>query len=72
MLTVEYKCDNCQKKLNYSEVLEIKSENKTLYVKNNLEDKKLISLQNFDSIHFCSKRCFVNYFFEENPQKQIK
>ena len=35
-----------------------------LFAKNGLPEHRLISMDNHDDLHFCSKECFYNYFFK--------
>ena len=37
-----------------------------LSIKNGLPNNRLIEMNNRQSLHFCSKDCFINLFFKEN------
>lgn len=68
MKHTHYTCDgrNCDKKA-YSlrDWLYIKADgDETFSVENNLPNRKLISASAYNSMHFCSQRCFVGKFFE--------
>ena len=66
-----YKCDgrnsngdDCQNTTPKTNTwLTIGSNNDTLFVKNNLSNNRLVEMNNYQDIHFCSKDCFVNRFF---------
>lgn len=46
-----------------NEWLEIKSESDNeLTIVNGLPDKRLISLSRYTALHFCSSKCFIDYF----------
>ena len=73
MKKVIYTCDNdeCKKQTNDIKLegwLEIGSNNGSLFVENNCIDKRLITLGNHTDIHFCSKKCFTDYFFMEEKK----
>lgn len=42
-----------------------KSEEPSLEVRNGVEDHRLETLRRYRDIHFCSRKCFINYFFKE-------
>ncbi len=64
--SIVYKCNNCGKTVCDKEPkwLEIgsKSENE-LYIKNEISDSGTTVLNNYDAVHFCSKVCFIAFFF---------
>jgi hypothetical protein len=69
MKTITYICDNSQcgtetNNIEKSKWIEIGSENNTLFVNNYLKDRKLIQLQKYDQIHFCSSKCLIEYFVD--------
>lgn len=68
MKTVTYKCDNedCGKQTEFlqtNEWIEIGSEDDKLFINNFIRDAKLVSANNFSSMHFCSKSCLLNRLF---------
>lgn len=65
MKLITYKCDKCGKSRDTEpEWLEIGSHAEyQLYIKNPLPGHKIISMDNHSAIHFCSKDCFIDYFF---------
>ena len=64
-----YKCDydHCKEttKSVSEDWLTIGTENNNLCIENNLPEKKLISLDQYHDIHFCSKKCFISTFFKK-------
>ena len=71
MKTITYKCDcsecnNQTSNIKNAKWLEIGSDNNTLFINNYLENKHLISLQKYGSIHFCSSECLSKYFFDDS------
>lgn len=69
MKITTYKCDNdeCGNETNNIKIdgwLEIGSEDNTLFINNHLKNKKLISLARYKGIHFCSSKCFINFFID--------
>ena len=43
-------------------------DNKSLFAENNLENRCLVQMGRHSDIHFCSKQCFINRFFQpETP-----
>jgi hypothetical protein len=70
--TIKYKCNNCGDGKEYTdnerpEWLEIGTEqNYGLFIKNDLRvENGIHALGNHSNIHFCSKSCFIQYFFDE-------
>lgn len=65
MKILEFKCDTCERSFpNEDRLLRIGSEDGDgLLVNNNLPDHAIISMNRYKDIHFCSKECFVSYFF---------
>ena len=55
-------CDNETENLKHFDWIEIGSENNTLYVNNNLEDRQINFMSNHNDIHFCSSKCFTEFF----------
>lgn len=72
MRTVTYTCDRCLKTFsNDAELITIGSENgQELRYVNNLQERAVIEMNRHSDIHFCSKECFVNYFFHDGSNKK--
>ena len=67
MRKITYECDEkeCSNTTTDPENgwLEIKSETENqLTVVNHLPDRKVISLTRYSALHFCSSKCFTDYF----------
>lgn len=64
MKTVTYTCDNCEKEQEDLEGwIEIGSDDgRSLKIKNNLPDRKLISCGKHSDTHFCSAECLISNF----------
>lgn len=66
---ITYICDTCNKKEAdiYDRWLTIGSETENnLRMVNNLPNRRHYKLASYPAIHFCSKECFVDYFFENS------
>lgn len=70
-----YTCDenNCNNKKNEKPVdwLMIGSSGNDIQIENNLTDARFKNHGNYRDLHFCSKKCFVDYFISpltEPPQ----
>ena len=72
MKTITYTCDKCLKTFaNDKKLITIGSEDEEgLRYKNNLEERAVIEMNRHSDIHFCSKDCFVNYFFHDGSNKK--
>lgn len=72
MRKVIYSCEkeDCKRQTsehgieNWLSIFTTDNEN-SLGVRNGLENHRLETLSRYDSIHFCSRKCFINYFFKE-------
>jgi hypothetical protein len=66
MKTTIYTCDNgCDSEtedLEHSKWIEIGSENHSLFVNNNLENRRVSHMHEYGSVHFCSLECFTEFF----------
>jgi hypothetical protein len=71
MKTVTITCDVCEKEL-IGEHIEIGAQGKEyLQFKNTLAHRRkgeLISIENHETLHFCSKEHFVKFFFERGSE----
>ena len=66
---ITYTCNKCGTKSGTMDSwLEIKTQDGTLDVRNGLADRKLMSMDNHDDIHFCCSECFVNFFVDTTHQ----
>lgn len=66
MRTITYICNgpDCNQKTTDPEPwLTIGSDKDSLYIANGLVDRKLITMDNHEDIHFCSKQCLIACFF---------
>jgi len=66
-----YKCDgvNCKSESdNINTWLTIGSSDSSLRANNGLANQRLVNMNNHRDIHFCSKKCFVGYFFLASPE----
>lgn len=69
MKTIKYSCNQCQSEIHDNEFIEISSrDEKSLRIHNNLSNRKLISIQNYDSLHFCSSKCLNEYLFTNEKE----
>lgn len=73
MKRIIYKCDGegCSKETNNIETnnwVEIGSNDKKLLINNYLTDRKIISMANYDDIHFCSSNCLSGKFFTNSEK----
>lgn len=69
MKTIKYSCNQCQLEIHDNEFIEISSrDEKSLQIHNNLSNRKLISIQNYDSLHFCSSKCLYEFLFTEENE----
>lgn len=69
MKTIKYTCNQCQSEIQEEKFIEISSSNdKSLAIHNNLSNRKLISIQNYDSLHFCSSKCLYEFLFMEETE----
>jgi hypothetical protein len=51
-----------------TELLTIGSEDGvSLLVRNNIKGRAVMEMTRHGDIHFCSRTCFMNYFFHDNP-----
>lgn len=59
-------CDTCRIDVTNLKKIEIGSENgKSLKFSNETKkDVAVISLSDYNDLHFCSKKCFIDYFFD--------
>lgn len=63
-----YTCDNCARVLSNDDALITigsKNEREFKYKNNLLEDRAMVEMTNHIDLHFCSKFCFIHYFFHE-------
>ena len=63
---VTYTCDKCKEEIiEEINVITIGSDKGDLHFRNNQPKSttKLNRLTNMHDLHFCEKKCFVNYFF---------
>lgn len=67
MREIKFTCDCCGREFaNDHELLTIGSRDEhTLQAKNNLKEARMFEMHSHSPIHFCTKDCLVNYFF--NP-----
>ncbi len=69
-----YQCDNDNCKHTTVSIqddwLTIGSGGNSLFIHNNLKDRKLMELNNYHDIHFCSRDCFTNAFFKKANQSK--
>lgn len=73
MITTTYNCDLCNRERGNvlpEGWMEISGGEIGLQLINELDGAKVLKLENHNSIHFCSKHCFTNYFFKE-PSPQV-
>ena len=73
---IVYTCDghDCKNKttdLKTSQWLEISANENSLAIKNHFKHRKLISLDRYEAIHFCSPNCLLNYFYSD-PSNETK
>lgn len=75
MKIVTYKCDECQGEILDEEFIELKSadEETRMHFRNNFENERRFETAFTPAeMHFCSKKCFMNFFWMSNqPKKQI-
>lgn len=73
-----YRCDGKECSLESETVdhwLSLGSKNNSLFFENGKRDAfdgGLISLGGHRDIHFCSKRCFISYFFGLEPNNRVE
>lgn len=64
MKIIKYTCNQCTSEINDNKFIELNSrDEKSLAIQNNLSNRKLISIQNYDSLHFCSSKCLNEFLF---------
>jgi hypothetical protein len=66
MKSVIYSCETCASERDNvlpDGWMEIDGGEIGLKITNDCDGAKLIEMDNHNSIHFCSRACFVNYFF---------
>lgn len=69
MKIIKYSCNQCQLEIHNNEFIEISSrDEKSLQIHNNLSNRKLISIQNYDSLHFCSSKCLNEFLFTNGKE----
>jgi hypothetical protein len=74
MKTVLYSCNGpeCRQKreeIEPSEWLSISGGDIGLKIRNGLDGRRLIELSSHNTIHFCSRGCFENYFFKNERSR---
>lgn len=69
MKIIKYTCNQCMSEINNDKFIELSSrDEKSLAIQNNLSNRKLISIQNYDSVHFCSSKCLNEFLFIEQEE----
>ena len=64
---VIYRCNQCKREYdsrNY--FISISADNNSLKIENKLDNAKLLNLDFHSEINFCSKTCFIDFFFKES------
>jgi hypothetical protein len=71
MKTETFKCNTCEKEYSTDkEMLRIGDyQEDNLFIRNPFPNSRLLAMDNHDAIHFCSKACFMEFFFiDENRE----
>ena len=66
-------CNNCKKKTEYLDGwLAIEAIGDRLAVENNLPGHKIIKMGDHESMHFCSRLCFVSFFVNSDLEDELE
>lgn len=64
MKIVVYKCNHCKKEIESARMVTFgSSDEESFNMNNTLPDRHMIQMNAHSNIHFCSKTCFVDFFF---------